>query len=51
MTRFGLVCILLQVCLALFLEDCNFRMSEVGLALVWFFCLPICPGSAGFVQF
>lgn len=36
MGRFGLVSILLQVCLALILEDCHFRMSEVGLALVWF---------------
>lgn len=36
---FGLVSILLQVGLALILEDCHFRMSKVGLALVCFSAL------------
>lgn len=39
MGKFGLVSTLLQVCLALVLEDCNFRMSKVGLALVCFSAL------------
>lgn len=51
MGRFGFVSILLQVCLALILEDCSFRMSKVGLALVCFSAFLIYPGSAGFVQF
>lgn len=37
--------------LSLILEDCNFRMYKVGLALVCFSAFPVYAESAGFVQF
>lgn len=48
MGRFGFVPILLQVCLALILEDSHFKVPKIDPTLVCSSMLLICPGSAGF---